>query len=89
MCSGDPHCGWEGTRSAPRLRRLVILSDVLLLLTAVLMFAGKGNALGLDWLVYVNYVKNNWVITLLVAAILQLYTTYRISSELDREAKKP
>ena len=72
-----------------RLRRLVILSDVLLLLTAVLMFAGKGNALGLDWLVYVNYVKNNWVITLLVAAILQLYTTYRISSELDREAKKP
>ncbi|MBP5338395.1 MAG: hypothetical protein J6Z14_03685 [Prevotella sp.] len=71
-----------------RLRRIVIVSDLLFLLTAVLMFAGQGNALGLDWLTYVNYVQNNWVVTLLVAAILQLYTSHRIGSELEKEAKK-
>ena len=31
-----------------RLRRIMLLSDVLFLFTAVLMFANQGNALGLD-----------------------------------------
>ena len=71
-----------------RLRRIMLLSDVLFLFTAVLMFANQGNALGLDWIYYLNYVKNNWVVLLLLAAILQLYTTYRIDHELEKEAKK-
>lgn len=71
-----------------RLRRIMILSDVLLLGVAVLMFASQGNSLGLDWIYYLNYVHNNWVVLLLVAAVLQLYTSYRISHELDKEAKK-
>ena len=71
-----------------RLRRIMLLSDVLFLFTAVLMFANQGNALGLDWIYYLNYVKNNWVVLLLLAAILQLYTTYRIDHELGKEAKK-
>ena len=33
-------------------------------------------------------IYNKWVIVLLIAAILQLYTTHRIGSELEREAKK-
>ena len=71
-----------------RLRRVMILSDVLLLFSGVLMFASQDNALGFDRYVYLQYVNNNWVVILLVAAILQLYTTYRISSELEKEAKK-
>lgn len=71
-----------------RLRRIMLLSDVLLLVTAVLMFAGQDNPLGIDWIDYLVYVKGKWVVTLLVAAILQLYTVYRIGHELDREAKK-
>jgi hypothetical protein len=71
-----------------RLRGIMVLSDVLFLFTAVLMFANQGNALGLDWVYYLNYVKNNWVVLLLLAAILQLYTTYRIDHELEKEAKK-
>ena len=72
-----------------RLRRIMLLSDVLLLFTALLMFVSKMPWLGgLDWLTYVNYVHNNWVVTLLIAAVLQLYTTYRISDELEKEAKK-
>jgi len=71
-----------------RLRRIMILSDILLLLAAVLMFASQGNAAGLDWIYYLTYVRNNWVVVLLVAAVLQLYTSFRITSELEKEAKK-
>lgn len=71
-----------------RLRRIMLLSDVLLLVTAVLMFAGQDNPLGIGWIDYLVYVKGKWVVVLLVAAILQLYTVYRIGHELDREAKK-
>ena len=71
-----------------RLRGIMVLSDVLFLFTAVLMFANQGNVLGLDWIYYLNYIKNNWVVLLLLAAILQLYTTYRIDHELEKEAKK-
>ena len=67
-----------------RLRRIMLFSDFLLLLTAVLMFISRWPQLGgLDWLTYVNYVHNNWVVTLLIAALLQLYTTYRIDRELS------
>jgi len=71
-----------------RLRRIMLLSDLLFLATAVLMFANESNFLGLDQLTYLQYVYNKWVVTLLIAAILQLYTTHRIDSELEREAKK-
>ena len=72
-----------------RLRRIMLLSDVLFLVSAVLMFASQGNVFHLDHLTYLQYVYNKWVITLLIAAILQLYTTHRISHELEKEAKKP
>ena len=71
-----------------RLRRMMLISDFLFLLSAVLMFANKGNFLGLSQVTYMNYVYNKWVITLLVAAILQLYSTHRIDRELAKEAKK-
>ena len=71
-----------------RLLRIQVISDLLLILTGVLMFANEGNAFGLEWLNYLNYVQNNWVVTLLLAAILQLYTTKRIGKELEKEAKK-
>ncbi len=71
-----------------RLRRMMIFSDVLFLASAVIMFAGHGNPFRLNWLMYAKYVHNNWVVTLLVAAILQMYVTHRISSELEKEAKK-
>ncbi len=67
-----------------RLRRIMLFSDFLLLFTAALMFISRWPQLGgLDWLTYVNYVHNNWVVTLLLAAILQLYSTYRIDQELN------
>ena len=71
-----------------RLRRIMLLSDVLFLVSALLMFASQGNVLHLGHITYLQYVYNKWVVTLLIAAILQLYTTHRISHELEKEAKK-
>jgi hypothetical protein len=71
-----------------RLRRIMLLSDVLLLVSALLMFASSDNPLGLDYMTYLQYVYRKWVLTLLIAAVLQLYTTHRIGSELEKEAKK-
>jgi len=80
---------YEGRNIAiRRLRRVVIMSDFLLLLTGVFMFASQGNTLGLDRYLYMQYIQNNWVILLLVAAVLQLYTSFRISNEIEKEAKK-
>lgn len=77
---------YEGTSLAvKRLRRIMIVSDVLLLLTGLLMMAGQGNPLGLEWATYLSLVRGNWVIVLLIAAVIQLYTVMRISSELEKE----
>ncbi|WP_033149820.1 hypothetical protein [Prevotella sp. RM4] len=71
-----------------RLRRMMLLSDVLFLVAALFMFASKGNFLGLSYISYIEYVYNKWVIVLLIAALLQLYSMHRIGSELEKEAKK-
>ncbi len=77
---------YEGQNVAVRrLRRIMIFSDVLLLASALLMLASQGNPLGLDWVTYISYVRNNWVVLLLLAAVLQLYTVYRIGAELEKE----
>ena len=76
---------YEGTNIViRRLRRIMLLSDFLFLLSAVLMIASTG----LDYITYINYVYNKWVVTLLIAAILQLYSVHRINQELAKEAKK-
>ena len=74
---------YEGSNVAiKRLRRMVIISDVCLLLAAVMMFANMDMMFRLDAITYIKYVHNNWVVVLLVAAMLQLYTSHRISKEI-------
>lgn len=53
-----------------RLRRQQILGAVLLVFAGVLMFVTR---------------HNEWVLCLSVAAVLQLYTAFRIPSELEKE----
>ena len=71
-----------------RLRRMMLISDVLFLVAALLMFASKGNYFGLSYITYIEYVYNKWVVVLLIAALLQLYSMHRIGSELEKESKK-
>ena len=68
-----------------RLRRMMLLSDVLFLVSALLMFASQRNIFGLDHITYLQYVYQKWVVTLLIAAILQLYSYHRIGQELVKE----
>lgn len=70
-----------------RLRRIQIISDFLFLVAGLLMMANQQNFLGLDQLSYIKYVHNNWVVVLLVAAVLQLYTGHRIANELEKDTK--
>ena len=79
-----------------RLRRIMILGDVLFMLAAVWMvenayhfvmpfFLKQGMG---GYNAYINYIHNNWVVLLLIAAVLELYSTHRIANELEKEAKK-
>ena len=67
---------------------MMVISDVLFLLTALFMLADHLPLLPINYLIHLQYVHNNWVIILLIAAILQLYSTHRIDRELNKEAKK-
>ena len=53
-----------------RLRRQQIIGAMLLVFAGVLMFTSK---------------RNEWIVCLTIAAVLQLYTAYRIPSELEKE----
>ena len=80
---------YEGTNmTLQRLRTIMVLSDVLFIVTAVLMFASRNNLFGLPQIAYVQYVYNKWVATLLLAAVIQLYAMHRMDHELKKEAKK-
>ena len=69
-----------------RLRHILLLSDVLFLVAGFLMIANQRNFLPIDQMTYLRYVHNNWVMVLLIAAILQLYASHRIANELQKEA---
>lgn len=81
---------YEGTNIAiKRLRRIVFFSHLLFILAGILMadtvyFFLKPLFSSVNE--YVVYVYNKWVVLLMLAAIVQLYTTHRISSELKKES---
>lgn len=80
---------YEGTNTTlRRLYRIMVISDLLFLLTAVLMFASKQNVFGLSQITYVQYIYNKWVGTLILAALIQLYAVHRIDYELRQEEKR-
>ena len=74
----------------------MLVSDMLFVVAGLLMVEQTHNYLlplfinhlenGLN--AYLLYIMNKWVVVLLVAGILQIYSTHRISNELAKEAKK-
>lgn len=73
--------GYDGSNFViRRLRRQQIIGALLLLLSGVAMFGNE---------YHVTYMQHNeWMIIMLIAAILQLYTAFRIPSELEKEKRK-
>lgn len=77
-----------------RLWRLMMLADILFILSGILMVDTVYHFLlplfrdetGAGYYNYIQYVYNKWVVLLLIAAILEVYTTHRIAKELQKEA---
>lgn len=80
-----------------RLKGIMTVADILFVIAGLLFvennwgflmrpFAGLGMK---GWLFYVRYIAhNNWIIVLLIAAVIELYTVHRVSAELRRENEK-
>ena len=88
---------YEGTNlTIKRLRSIMSFGHIFFIAAALLMLENAFQFLLPEFMesgiegynVYVHYIYNNWVVALLVAAVIELYTTHRISSELKKEAKK-
>lgn len=75
-----------------RLRRIMVFADVCFIIAAILMLE---NAFLIvfpyftdtidGYNAYIHYVYNNWVVALLIAAVLEVYTIHRISYEMKKE----
>lgn len=63
-----------------RLRRQQIIGALLLVLSGAAMFAN------LHGIIYFRH--NEWLALLVIAAVLELYTAFRIPQELKKEQKK-
>ena len=75
-----------------RLRRIMLIADVLFVVAGLLMAEHAWHVLypymanSLDgYTSYMRYIHNNWVVVLLIAAVLEMYTMHRISHELAKE----
>ncbi|SFG29224.1 hypothetical protein [Prevotella sp. KH2C16] len=75
-----------------RLKRIQAIADILFILSGFLMVDTAYQYLlplfksqdGSGYYAYLSYVYNKWVILLLIAALLELYTTHRINYELNK-----
>lgn len=93
---------YEGTSlTLKRLRSIMTLADVAFIIAGLLMFENAWHLLfqATVWHnhdvmnfeayeSYMKYVNNKWVVALLVAAVLELYSMNRISYELKKEERK-
>jgi hypothetical protein len=86
---------YNGTNFAlRRLRRIMLFGDCCFILAALLMVENNFKILfplftttieGYN--AYVHYIYNNWVVALLIAAVIEVYTTHRINYELSKEER--
>lgn len=79
-----------------RLKNIQAIADLFFVLSGILMADSAyqfllplfNNRSGSGYLNYIQYVYNKWVILLLIAAILEIYTTHRLAHELGKEEGK-
>lgn len=71
-----------------RLKRIMSLADIFFILSGFLMvdmvYRFLQSAFD-NYLTYYNTIYNKWVVLLLIAAILEVYTMHRIEHELSKE----
>ena len=75
-----------------RLKRIQSIADIFFILSGMLMVDTVYHVLvslfdsnmSAGYYTYIEYVYNKWVVLLLIAAILEVYTTPRLDSELKK-----
>lgn len=74
-----------------RLKRIQCIADIFFVFSGISM-VDTVYAFARNWFsnyeTYITYFYNKWVLFLLIAAILELYTTHRISHELKKEEEQ-
>lgn len=80
---------YDGTsQTIHRLKRIQGVADLFFILSGISM-VDTVYAFARHWFsnyeTYITYLYNKWVVFLLIAAVLELYTTHRISHELKKE----
>ena len=76
--------------SVKRLKSIMTLADVLFVVAGLLMIDkvyGVFRPMFDNFESYVSILYNKWVIVLLIAAVLEMYTMHRIEHELNNEKK--
>ena len=71
-----------------RLLRIQGLAGLLFIVSGILLADtnyGFFRSLFVNYTDYLTYVYNKWVITLLIAAVLEVYTVHRIDHELSKK----
>lgn len=83
---------YEGNNfTVKRLKKIMTTADIFFVLSGLLMVDSTYQCLRgafSDYTTYLNLVYNKWVLLLLVAAIIEMYTMHRISSELRKEEQQ-
>lgn len=75
-----------------RLKNIQALSDIFFIAAGVLMIDVHYHILqplfGGNYFAYIEMVYNKWVVLLLIAALIEIYTTHRLDSEVKKEKKR-
>ena len=81
---------YEGqSTTIKRLKRIMTTADIFFVLSGLLMVDSAYQFMRYsfaDVSTYFNLIYNKWVLLLLVAAILEIYTMHRIGSELKKKS---
>lgn len=80
---------YEGNNiTVRRLKKIMTTADIFFVLSGILMVDNAYRFMQqvfTNYVTYFQYVFNKWVLLLLVAAVLEIYTMHRISAELSKE----
>jgi hypothetical protein len=80
---------YEGNNiTVRRLKKIMTTADIFFVLSSILMVDNAYRFMQqvfTNYVAYFQYVFNKWVLLLLVAAVLEIYTMHRISAELSKE----
>ena len=75
-----------------RLKRIQCMAGIFFMLSGILMVDSAYHVLlplfnsntSTGYYTYIEYVYNKWVVLLLIAAVLEMYTTHRLDAELKK-----